>query len=93
MSNGAVNRIEGLQEALALLGALGAVHRPTAWISGLEVRLRGTDGPQVCTVIEQEGFGRETLDAALLIKRISAQIDVLPSGPTRVRVPSSVLRF
>lgn len=77
MSNDPVNRIEGLQEALALLEGLGQSLGPTSWISGLEVRLRGTDGSQVRTVIEHEGFGRETLDAALLIKRVSAQIDVL----------------
>jgi len=70
-------RTEGLQEALALLEGLGQSLGPTSWISGLEVRLRGTDGPLVRTVIEREGFGRETLDAALLIKRVSAQIDVL----------------
>ncbi len=85
MSNGPINGIEGLQEALALLEGLGQSLGPTSWIAGLEVRLRGTDGPQVRTVIEREGFGRETLDAALLIKRVSAQIDVLvhaiPSSP------------
>lgn len=93
MSNGAVNRIESLQEAVALLEGLGQSLGPTSWIAGLEVRLRATDGPQIRRVIEQEGFGRDTLDAALLIKRVSEQIDVLPNGPTRVRVPSSVLRF
>jgi hypothetical protein len=77
MSNGPVNRIEGLKEALTLLEGLGQSLGPTSWIAGLEIRLRGTDGPQVRTVIEREGFGRETLDAALLIKRVSAQIDVL----------------
>ena len=71
------NHIEGLQDALTLLGGLGESLGPTSWIAGFEVRLRGTDGPQVRTAIEHEGFGRETLEAALLIKRISAQIDVL----------------
>jgi len=77
MSQGPITRIEGLPEAMVLLTGLGQSVGPTSWIAGLEVRLRGADGPQVRTVIEHDGFGRETLDAALLIKRASAQIDVL----------------
>ena len=69
-----VERIDG---ALSLLEGLGQSLGPTSWIAGLEGRLRGADGDHVRTVIERDGFGPETLDAALLIKRVSGQINVL----------------
>jgi hypothetical protein len=81
MSKEPADRIEGLQEALALLSGLGQSVGPTSWIAGLEVRLRGSDGPQVRTVIESEGFGRETLDVALLIKRVSGLRTYPVGGP------------
>ncbi|MES2209266.1 MAG: hypothetical protein V4515_03675 [Chloroflexota bacterium] len=68
---------DGLQEALVLLEGLGQSLGPRSWIGELEARLRGTDGAQVRAVTAREGIGRETLDAALLMKRASAQIDVL----------------
>jgi hypothetical protein len=49
----------------------------TSWIAGLEVGLQGADGADVGAAIERDGIGRETLDAALLIKRVSGQINVL----------------
>jgi hypothetical protein len=70
-------RLEGLQEALERLEALGQGKGPRSWIGGLEDTLQGAGGDQVRRYIDAEGFGRETLDATLLIKRASAQIDVL----------------
>ena len=65
--------IEGLGEALALLGGLGQSAGPTAWIGGLEVLFRGVRGDQVRTLLDQERVGRETLDAALQIKRMAGR--------------------
>lgn len=67
----------GLQEALARLEALGQGLGPRSWIGRLEGTLPGAGGAEVRTFIEAQGFGRETLDAALLIKQASAQIDVV----------------
>jgi hypothetical protein len=77
MTDKSQNDIEGLGEALALLGALGQSAGPTAWIGGLEDRFRGVRGDQVRGILDHERVGRETLDAALLIKRMSGQINVL----------------
>ena len=68
---------EGLVEAVALLEALTKASGLTPWIAGLEVGLLGADGAKVGAAIERDGIGRETLDAALLIKRVSGQINVL----------------
>ena len=68
---------EGLVEAVALLEALTKAAGLTSWIAGLEDGLQGADGAKVGTTIERDGIGRETLDAALLIKRVSGQINVL----------------
>jgi hypothetical protein len=70
-------RSEGLVDAVALLQALTKVSGLTTWISALEVGLQGADGAQVGAAIERHGIGRETLDAALLIKGVSGQINVL----------------
>lgn len=68
---------EGLVEAVARLDALTKASGLTSWIAGLEVGLQGEDGANVRAAIERDGIGRETLDAALLIKRVSGQINVL----------------
>lgn len=68
---------EGLAEALVLLEGLGRATGPTSWIGGVEARLVGATNGQIVAMAEQEGFGRETLDAALLIKRVSGQINML----------------
>lgn len=68
---------DGLVEAVALLEALTRESGLTSWIAGLEVRLQGVDGGYVRSAIERDGIGRDTLDAALLIKRVSGQINVL----------------
>jgi hypothetical protein len=70
-------RIDGLQEAVGLLDALMTSAGTTPWIGALEVRLQGADCSQVRTVIDRDGIGRETLDAALLLKRVSGQVNVL----------------
>jgi len=68
---------EGLVEAVALLEALTKASGLTSWIAGLESGLQGADGAKVGAAIERDGVGPETLDAALLIKRVSGQINVL----------------
>jgi hypothetical protein len=68
---------EGLVEAVALLEALTKASGLASWIGGLEVGLQGADGAQIGAAIERDGIGRETLDAAQLIKRVSGQINVL----------------
>lgn len=68
---------EGLVEAVALLEALTKASGLTSWIGEIEVQLQGADGREVRSAIERDGIGRETLDAALLIKRVSGQINVL----------------
>lgn len=73
----ALDRTEGLVEAVALLEALTKTSGLTSWIGGLEVSLQGADSAQVGAAIARDGIGRETLDAALLIKRVSGQINVL----------------
>lgn len=75
--SGPTERLEGLQEALGRLDALTRSDGPTPWIGGLELRLQGADGSQVRAVIDRDGIGRETLDAALLLKRVSGQVNVL----------------
>lgn len=71
------DRTDGLREALALLESLTHAAGLTSWIGGLEAGLQGTDVDQVRAFVNREGIGRETLDAALLIKRVSGQINVL----------------
>lgn len=68
---------EGLVEAVALLDAFTEESGLTSWIAALEGGLQGADGSSIAAAIEREGIGRATLDAALLIKRMSGQINVL----------------
>lgn len=65
---------DGLVAAVALLEALTKASGLTPWIAGLEVGLQGADGAKVGAAIERDGIGRETLDAALLIKRVSGRL-------------------
>ncbi len=71
------DRIEALAEALALLEALTKTAGTTAWIGGLEGRLKGADGARVRSLLERESIGADTLDAAIQIKRMAGQINVL----------------
>lgn len=77
MTKGPADRAEGLADALDLLEALTQASGTTSWIGSLEVRLEGTNRSQVRSLVDREGIGRDTLDAALLIKRMSGQINVL----------------
>lgn len=67
----------GLVEAVALLETLTQASGLTSWIGGLEDRLQGADSERVRAALAGDGIGRETLDAALLIKRVSGQINVV----------------
>jgi hypothetical protein len=73
----AVDRVEALAAALALLEALTKTSGPTAWIGGLEGRLEGADGVRIRSLLDREGIGTVTLGAAIQIKRMSGQINVL----------------
>jgi hypothetical protein len=68
---------EGLVEAVALLETLTRGSGLTSWIAGLETGLRSADVDRLRSVLARDGVGRETLAAALLIKRVSGQINVL----------------
>ena len=68
---------DGLVEAVALLETLTHASGLTSWIGGLEGRLQGADSERVRTALERDGIRRDTLDAALLIKRVSGQINVV----------------
>jgi hypothetical protein len=68
---------DGLIEAVSLLETLTHASGLTSWIGGLEGRLQGADGERVRTALDRDGIGRDTLDAALLIKRVSGQINVV----------------
>jgi hypothetical protein len=71
------DRVEALAAALARLEALTRNSGTTAWIGGLEGRLEGADGPTARSLVDREGIGEDTLDAAIQIKRMSGQINVL----------------
>lgn len=70
-------RFEGLVAALTLLEALTKSTGTTAWIGGLEGRLKGANGDQVGSLLESDGIGAGTLDAAIQIKRMAGRINVL----------------
>lgn len=69
---------EGLVEAVALLEALTKASGLASWIARLESSLQGADGRKVGAAIKRDGIGRETLDAALLIKRVIGILNALP---------------
>jgi hypothetical protein len=75
--SGTPDRVEALAAALASLDSLTSATGPTNWIGGLEVRLRGATAESVQDMVGQEGITPETLEAAILIKRMSGQINVL----------------
>lgn len=68
---------EDLVAAVALLETLTRASGLTSWIAGLEAGLRGADVDEVRSSLGRDGVGRETLDAALLLKRALGQINVL----------------
>lgn len=70
-------RVEALAAALALLDDLTKTAGTTAWIGALEARLKGADGPQVRSLLDAQSIGIDTLDAAIQIKRMAGQINVL----------------
>lgn len=72
-----IEQVEALAEALALLESLTKTAGTTAWIGGLEGRLEGADGAAARSLLDREGIGVDTLDAAIQIKRMSGQINVL----------------
>jgi hypothetical protein len=70
-------RFDALAAAMAVLERLTKPSGTTAWIGGLERRLEGTQQLSVRSLLEREGIGADTLEAAMQIKRMSGQINVL----------------
>lgn len=71
------DRTAALAAAVALLEDLTKTASTTAWIGTLESRLRGAEAPAVRALLERDRIGVETLDAAIQIKRMAGQINVL----------------
>lgn len=68
---------QGLQSALALLGDLTQGLELTAWIGAAERQLHGIDASEVTPWLHAAMVSSETLEAALLVKRMAGQINVL----------------
>lgn len=66
-----------VQAALLRLGQLHSGSSPTAWIADVERRLANSNLEGIQTFIATEGIGPETLWAALLIKALAGQINVV----------------
>jgi hypothetical protein len=67
----------GLEEALLILDGLVRDAGPTRWIGSAERQLVGTDSTGASFWLETEMVTPETLRAALLIKGVAGQINVL----------------
>jgi hypothetical protein len=71
------DRKELLAAALERLESLTLGRGTTEWIGALESRLPGSNGPTVRSLVERDGIGAETLEAAVQVKRMAGQINVL----------------